>query len=243
VTYGFSRPGKFFQSPTADAPNTLVVAIFINPYDWVEQMRQNPINAPAHVNMQWSDFVSAPWERTRSHLDSVVLDTSVERCSFGFSFHEIIPCHTQRDTDSADFPLYELRHPSTGGFDATIDRAYSNLLDLRADKIQNFLSTARYPGVVHLIKLRYEDLVWDSASYTDDASYLTLPFPGIAGLLESIRDHTTLTPDVSAGWILDENGFFKAEPLNVGMDLDKDYVNWMEKHINWNVEALVGYGT
>eukprot|EP00804_Cyclotella_cryptica_P004496 CCRYP_017629-RA/>CCRYP_017629-RA protein AED:0.04 eAED:0.04 QI:1284/1/1/1/1/1/3/156/1395 len=242
VTYGFSRPGKFFQSPTANAPNTLVIATFINPYDWVEQMRQNPINAPAHVNMQWADFVTSPWERTRSHLDSIVLDTAVEKCSFGFSYHEIIPCHTQRDPNSADFPLYELRHPPAGGFDAMIDIAYSNLLDLRADKIQNFLSTAHYPGVVHLIKVRYEDLVWDSASYTDDASYLTLPFPGIAGLLESIRGHTTLTPDISAGWILDENGFFKAEPLSVGMDLDADYIKWMEMHVNWSVEALVGYG-
>lgn len=205
-------------------------------------MRQNPINAPAHANMEWSEFVTSNWERTRSNLDSIVVDTSTESCSFGFSFHEIIPCHTQRDPDSDDFPLYELRHSPSNGFDTNTDKPYSNLLELRADKIQNFLSTAHYPEVVHLIKLRYEDLVWESEFYTDDASPLTLPFPGIAGLLEKIRDHTTLTPDVSAGWILDEKGFFKAESLSVETGIDEDYMTWLNEHIDWSVEALVGYG-
>ena len=241
VTYGFGRPGKFFQSPVATNHSTLVISMFINPYDWVEQMRLKPINAPAHKNMKWTDFLESPWERTRSPLDSSVLDTSKERCSFNFTYHEIIPCHTQRDPDSDDFPVYELQHPSSG-FDATSDNAYSSILELRADKIQNHLSAAHFPGVVHLIKLRYEDLVWDSASYSDEDTYLTLPFPGIAGLLETIRDHTTLAPDVTAGWILDETGYFKAEPLRVGIELDEDYVQAMEKGIDWDVEALIGYG-
>jgi hypothetical protein len=243
VAYGFGRPGKFFQAPptSSTSPDTLVIAVFINPTDWVEQMRRNPINAPSHKSMKWEDFLTSPWERTRSHLDSASSSSNeLELCSFDFTYHEIIPCHTQRDPDSADFPLYELRHTQSG-FDMDADIPYSNLLDLRADKIQNFLSTARFPGVVHLIKLRYEDLVWDSATYTDDDSYLTLPFPGIAGLLETIRDHTTLTPDASAGWILDETGFFKAEPLQ-GVDMNEDYVKFIEKHVNWSVEALIGYG-
>lgn len=241
VGYGFDRPGKFFQSPVVTAHSTLVISVFINPYDWVEQMRLNPINAPAHKHMKWADFLASPWERARSPVDNNVLDTSKERCSFNFTYHEIIPCHTQSDPDSDDFPVYELLHPLSG-FDDAADIAYSNILELRADKIQNYLSTAHFPGVVHLIKLRYEDLVWDSASYTDDGTYLTLPFPGIAGLLETIRDRTTLTPDVSAGWILDETGYFKAEPLRVVIDLDGDYVKEMEKGIDWDVEALIGYG-
>jgi hypothetical protein len=243
VTYGFdSRPGKFFQTPPkkASSLNTLVIALFINPYDWVEKMRRNPINAPAHANMDWEDFVTTPWIRTRSNLDSLVVDTSSEICSFGFHYHEIAPCHTQKDPSADDFPLYELKHTSSG-FDATDDQVYSSLLELRSDKIINFLSTVHFPGVAQLIKLRYEDLVWDKATYTDDDTYLTLPFPGIAGLLETIRDRTTLLPDVNAGWILDQDGFFKAEPL-AEEDFDEDYVKLIEKHIDWTVEALVGYG-
>ena len=96
VKYGFdNRPGKFFQSTTESNPKTLVIAIFINPYDWAQQMWKNPINAPSHKNMEFSEFVTSPWERTRSHLDGAIVDTSVENCSYDFTFHEIIPCHTQ----------------------------------------------------------------------------------------------------------------------------------------------------
>ena len=93
-----------------------------------------------------------------------------------------------------------------------------------------------------MIKLRFEDLVWDRESSSSEESLYTLPFPGIAGLLEIIRDRTTLIPDVLAGWILDESGFFKAEPLDIGIQLDEEYINLMEKQIDWSVEALIGYG-
>ena len=240
VKYGFSRPGKWFQiQPTEPIPPTLVIALFLNPYDWVELMRQNPINAPTHKDMAWSEFVTSTWARKRSDLDNNLSDTATVKCSFGFTFHEVVPCLTQRDPKSDSFPLYELHPPSSGSMAGT---PYSNLLELRADKIQNFLSVSDYDGVVDVIAIRYEDLVWDDG-YNDDASYLTLPFPGIAGLLEEIRDRTTLIPDASAGWIIDENGLFRAEPMGVGaMSLDPYYAQWMEDHVNWDVEFLVGYG-
>ena len=156
------------------------------------------------------------------------------------NLHNLLWHFFKRDPDSADFPLYELRHPPSG-FVASDDYPYSNILDLRADKIQNFLSTAYYPGVVDLIKIRFEDLVWDKDASSTESAY-TLPFPGIAGLLEIIRDRTSLIPDVLAGWILDETGFFKAEPLDTEIQLDEEYVKLMENHVDWSVESLIGYG-
>eukprot|EP00984_Skeletonema_dohrnii_P002412 scaffold832_cov75-Skeletonema_dohrnii-CCMP3373.AAC.22 len=234
VQYGFdSRPGKFFQAePTFDQPNTLVISIFVNPFDWVDMMRRNPINAPTHKDLEWTDFVTTPWERKRSNMDENLEDTDSAVCSFGFSYNEVIPCMTQRDPNTDSFPLYELRPDGT---------AYANLLELREDKIKNFLHTANFAGVVDHISIRYEDLVWDD-DYTDDALYLTLPFPGIAGLLEKIRDQTKLVPDITAGWILDEDGIFRAEQLGEGITkLDPYFVQWMEDNIDWDVEELVGY--
>ena len=234
VKYGFdSRPGKFFQTePTHAQPATLVISIFLNPFDWVDMMRSDPINAPAHKNLEWTDFVTRRWERRRSNMDENLDDTVVAVCSFGFSYNEIIPCMTQRDPNTDSFPLYELRTDGT---------SYANLLELREDKIKNFLSTANFAAVVDHIPIRYEDLVWDD-DYTDDASYLTLPFPGIAGLLEKIRDQTKLIPDINAGWILDEDGIFRAEKLGVGVSgLDPYFVQWMEDNVDWDVEDLVGY--
>lgn len=234
VMYGFdSRPGKFFQAePTEAQPNTLVISVFVNPYDWVDMMRRNPINAPTHKDLEWAEFVTTRWERKRSNMDENLEDTASAVCSFGFAFDEVIPCQTQRDPNTDSFPLYELRPDGT---------SYANLLELREDKIKNFLSTANFDGVVDHIEIRYEDLVWDD-DYTDDALYLTLPFPGIAGLLEKIRDQTKLVPDVSAGWILDEDGVFRAEQLGVGLaKLDPYFVQWMEDNIDWEVENLINY--
>jgi hypothetical protein len=234
VKYGFDpRPGKFFQTePTNAQANTLVISIFVNPFDWVDMMRRNPINAPTHKDLDWTDFVTRHWERKRSNMDENLKDTTSAVCSFGFSYSEVIPCMTQRDPTSDSFPLYELRPDGT---------PYSNLLELREDKIKNFLSAANFAGVVDHISIRYEDLVWDDG-YTDDGLYLTLPFPGIAGLLEKIRDQTKLIPDVNAGWIIDEGGVFRAEQLGVGLTkLDPYFVQWMEDNVDWDVEDLVGY--
>ena len=239
MKYGFSRPGKWFQTdsePTLESqPQTLVVSVFTNPLDWVENMRQNPLNAPAHKNMGWADFVATPWVRKRSHLDETL---GVANCSFGFSFEEVVPCMTKRDPLSDSFPLYEL-HPASSVTHA--GEPYSSLLELRADKIRNFLSAATFDGVVDLISVHYEDLVWDE-DHADDGSYSTLPFPGIAGLLEKIRDRTSLIPDVDAGWISDEDGIFKAEPLGFERGkLDAHYVQWIDDHVDWGAEKLIDY--
>ncbi|KAL3822968.1 hypothetical protein ACHAXA_011683 [Cyclostephanos tholiformis] len=242
VLYGFSRPGKWFQSEPkhtiASQSQTLVVSVFLNPLDWVENMRRHPINAPAHKGMDWHDFVTSPWVRKRSHLDDAISGTADANCSFGFSFEEVVPCKTARDPQSDSFPLYEL-HPAS-----SISHAgdpYSSILELRADKIRNFLSAVAFDGVVDLISVRYEDLVWNEDA-VDDNLYSTLPIPGIAGLLDMIRDRTSLVPDVDAGWVSDEDGTFEAEQLGVGAaKLDSHYVQWMNDHVNWEVEKLIGY--
>lgn len=233
VRYGFSRPGKWFQSPpTAPIPKTLVIAVFLNPYDWVELLRQRPINAPTHEGMEWSAFVASPWERKRSDLDNALSDPAAAECSCGFAFDEVVPCRTRRDPLLDSFPLYELRPGDEGA-------PHANVLELRANKIVNFLSARDFEGVADLVSVRYEDLVRERER-ANEASPSTLPFPGMAGLLETIRDRTLLVPDMGAGWISDEE--YTAEALGVGAtNLDPDYVQWMEENVDWNVEMLVGY--
>ena len=256
IEYGFeARPGKWFQiSPGISSgveKQTLVISVFLNPYDWVELMRQHPINAPTHKDMEWPDFVTSLWERKRSNLDLSLTDTANAKCSFGFSYDEIVPCNTKRHIQSDSFPLYEL-HPHSSGTDA--GTPYNSILGLRADKIKNFLSVAEFDGVVGVIPIRYEDLVWDEATLDDDdtflqvrntddeESYSRLPFPGIAGVLEKIRDQTSLVPDINAGWIIDEEGAFKAPQVGVGIQaLDPYYVKFLEDFVDWDVEGLVGY--
>ena len=183
IRYGLNddRPGKYFQSDEEphtiieESPllNTLVIVTFLNSYDWVELMRQRPINAPAHVDLDWSDFITSPWDRKRSNLDLALNpeDTTTANCSHGFHYDEIIPCMTNRIPTADNFPLYEL-HPRKAlvGDPRLAGIAYDSLLELRADKIRNFLNVGSYDGVVEFIVLRYEDLMWGE-SYTDDEDW------------------------------------------------------------------------
>ncbi|KAL7464713.1 hypothetical protein ACHAXS_005050, partial [Conticribra weissflogii] len=46
---------------TPDYSHMLVIAVFVNPYDYIELMRVDPFNAPRHEGMKWKEFVEAEW--------------------------------------------------------------------------------------------------------------------------------------------------------------------------------------
>jgi len=66
-----------------DVPNgrervgTAVVAIFRDPYFWVEAMRDVPHHSPAHYKMDWEQFVKTQWTMPRSSSD---FDERKKRC-------------------------------------------------------------------------------------------------------------------------------------------------------------------
>ena len=65
--------------------------------------------------------------------------------------------------------------------------------------------------------------------------------PGFAGLIEKIRDETSLVPDVNADWKHDENGEFRAEPSLPQVKLDPRYVDYMNRNVDWDTENLINY--
>jgi len=62
VTTSLARLGKWFQDEQLEFSKspTLVVSAFLNIYDWVDLMRQFPLHAPNHENMDWHTFVTTP---------------------------------------------------------------------------------------------------------------------------------------------------------------------------------------
>ena len=69
-------------------------------------MRQNPLHAPNHENMDWRAFVTSPWIMNRSQSD-LIFETKGKLCQWGFNYSEVIPCllssKFQKD------PVYELK--------------------------------------------------------------------------------------------------------------------------------------
>jgi hypothetical protein len=194
-----------------------VIAMFRNPYDWVELMRKVPYHSPMHVNMEWDEFVETPWTMPRSDRDLVMNNnnnrTTVLQhrvCDQAFYYNEVVPCVATQQHQHAK---YELRHDMSG-------EPYESILHLRRDKILNYLSIEQYQGVEYFDAWKYEDLAHEGS-----AQLL------VRQLEQALGIKATCKPLEAS------QGKFLRRPK-----LDLDYVEWMQDHVDWDdTEALIGY--
>ena len=221
-----------------------VIAMFRNPYDWVETMRKVPYHSPRHKNMEWHDFVTTPWTMPRfgrdlkimreednhdentngtirnndnkknnkniSNKNSINGDSGSRFCNNDFYYNQVVPCLD--DSLVGDMhPLYE-HDPLTG-------RPYPSILQLRRDKIVNFLSVEHYQGVKFFNAHKYEDLLQH----------------GTWQLVEQLEDALGVTATCQPSYPTDS----KTKRRRAHAE---DYVEWMQKHVDWDTsESLVGY--
>jgi hypothetical protein len=222
VTQKLTRWKHWFQyEEDVDAFNDLyVVAMFRNPYDWVELMRKVPYHSPLHVNMEWEQFVETPWTMPRSDRDLALNNNSNNRttsrqehrvCDQDFNYNEVVPC-VASDAEHDNHAKYELRHDMSG-------EPYESILDLRRDKILNYLSIEQYQGVKYFDAWKYEDLALE----------------GSAQLVRQL-EHALGIKATCKPLEISEAKFFRRPKL------DLDCVEWMQDHVDWDdSEALIGY--
>ena len=228
-----SRYKHWFQynNPKKYPHDTLVLAQFRNPYDWLKAMEHVPHHAPAHLRTMkdaddtasdsqndWRVFLSKPW--TMDRIGSDLLLTGNEICRENFHYRDIISCvpeplprthynHTLRYSENE--PFYEMRNDGSG-------TPYNNIMELRTDKIRNFLSTSQYPGVADVWILQYEFLLQTGTQH----------------LLDRISEWTGITPTCEAKppQIRKQKMTRKVTP---------DFAAYVRKNLNWTVEKLIGY--
>ena len=221
VQYNFTRFKHWFQIDNQNIRNesAVVVAMFRDPYDWVEAMRERPHHAHDHINMEWKDFVSKPWGGFRGPADKAKMRKAKEEgthieyasCCAGYKFDEVIPCsreESMRKEGLANY-LYELMHDGSG-------RPYNSIIDLRRDKILNFLQVPMFHGVKAFFPERYETLKLRGTSY------FLAQLEEITGLQAQCKPY-------------EGTGVVKHKKV------DPEYTMWMNKFADWDVEALVGY--
>ena len=170
VTNENPRYKHWFQEedPTKVQKNSsVVVAMFRDPYDWVEAMRVEPHHAHDHIHwpageinydkgwraqggtpLTWKEFVTKPWEGKRdSAVEAIIQNPEVfntTRCLEGYDFSEIIPCSTSGALFLKGLGdcKYELQHDGSA-------RAYSSIIELRRDKIlSKFLASFFAKGIL-----------------------------------------------------------------------------------------------
>jgi len=217
----YTRYKHWFQyddTSYPDANSSLVVAMFRDPYDWIDSMRRRPYHSPNHFNLDWKRFVTTPWTMPRGRADQLLLATGSRAnatCMHRFSFAEVVPCSPEdRHMRNATYRgktvgvVYEMRHDRSG-------LPYESIVGLRRDKIQNFLDVAHFRRVAALLPVQFEFLV------SRGTSELISEIEDIVGL----RARCARVPP---------------QPPRVKY-LEAEFIDWVTANVDWEVENSVGY--
>jgi hypothetical protein len=210
----FQYPG-YYRYPH----DTLVIAQFRNPYDWLKAMQHVPHHSPAHLpfkaDHKWKQFLSTPWTMERVGTDR--WDNLTEPCQEHFEYKNVISCAVEPLPKSAyqklqyseHQPFYELRNDGSG-------LPYDNVMELRSDKIRNFLSIKEYDGIADVWVVQYEYLLTK----------------GTHELIQQIAEWTGLEP--------------QCKPMppqqRRNRPVERDMANYIRANLNWTVESWIGYG-
>ena len=222
-----------FNDPSHYPHDTLVVAQFRNPCDWFKAMERVPHHSPAHLrtalqpqghpseaNNDWKIFLTKPWTMERIGSDLWSNRTSETACQQHFPFRDIISCdleplphshykHTIRYSEHQ--PFYEMRNDGSG-------LPHDNILEMRTDKIRNFMSVADYQGVADVWVVQYEYLL----------------AKGTQHLIDRIAEWTG------------QPAHCQGKPPQVRVPkksrrVSPEFARHVRLHLNWTVEDWIGY--
>lgn len=207
-----------YPAPYRYPHETLVIAQFRNPYDWLKAMQHVPHHAPDHLQYRpddrWMEFLTSAWTMERVGSDKI---NNTRRCQEHFEYKDIISCETEPLPRSAykklDYsrhqPFYEMRNDGSG-------KPYDNLMEMRTDKIRNFLSIKKYDGIADVWAVQYE-------------YFLT---KGTQELLDEITRWTGIQPNCTA----------RPPQQRRNRPVEREMADFIRGQLNWTVESWIGYG-
>mmetsp|Transcript_2100 Transcript_2100/g.4256 ORF Transcript_2100/g.4256 Transcript_2100/m.4256 type:complete len:330 (-) Transcript_2100:1265-2254(-) len=215
-----TRYKHWFQYPASYRypHETLVITQFRNPYDWLKAMQHVPHHAPDHLQFrpddQWMEFLTSTWTMERVGTDKI---NNTRRCQQHFEYKDVISCETEPLPRSSykklDYsrhqPFYEMRNDGSG-------KPYDNIMELRTDKIRNFLSIKNYDGIADVWAVQYEYLLTK----------------GTQELLDEITRWTGIEPNCTA----------RPPQQRRNRPVEREMADFVREHLNWTVEAWIGYG-
>jgi len=175
--------------------------------------------------LPWKEFVTKPWFMGRAHHDELlereieqgVLDPKDIVCRdylSNWTWSDVTPCSFE------DLMLMDATYMGIPPlYELKNDKSgdhFSSILSLRSAKLSHFLQEVpTFHGIKHFIPVRYEDVV----------------LGGTAGLVLEVERITGVKAKCDP-----------YAPQNRTAKLhDKEYVKWMNKHVDWEAEALLGY--
>lgn len=204
-----------YKNATKYPHDTLVLAQFRNPYDWLEAMRNVPHHSPSHINLQWQDFLEKEWSIERMGLDLNM--TKDDLCQEDFRYDQLVSCSVEpmpksyfkhKLRYSENQPFYELQQDGSG-------KPFKNIMEMRAAKIRNFLDVREYVGIADVWTIQYEYLLTKGTEH----------------LLTKIEEWTGQKRQCEA--IPPQNR--RKRPLS------RSFARYVNKNLDWTAEGLIGY--
>jgi hypothetical protein len=226
-----------YENTSLYEQDTLVLAQFRNPYEWLKAMEHVPHHSPAHMRTRtdksleelqamstagndWKIFLTKEWTTERVGLDLEMKGDEICQGQERFPFKDIVSCAVEPLPDSAynytirfseNEPFYEMRNDGSG-------KPYANIMEMRSDKILNHLDVKNFKGVVDVWVLQYEYLLADGTQH----------------LLDRIQEWTGIQPKCKAK---DPQN----RPPKKSRIINAEYAKFVRENLNWKTEALVGY--
>eukprot|EP00533_Pseudo-nitzschia_delicatissima_P001735 CAMPEP_0116084454 /NCGR_PEP_ID=MMETSP0327-20121206/3810_1 /TAXON_ID=44447 /ORGANISM="Pseudo-nitzschia delicatissima, Strain B596" /LENGTH=304 /DNA_ID=CAMNT_0003575399 /DNA_START=39 /DNA_END=950 /DNA_ORIENTATION=- len=204
-----------YPAPYRYPHETLVIAQFRNPYDWLKAMQHVPHHAPDHLQYRpddrWMEFLTSTWTMDRIGTD-LTNQSYARRCQEHFEYKDIISCDVEplprTEYKNLDYsrhqPFYEMRNDGSG-------KPYDNIMEFRSDKIRNFLSIKNYDGVADVWAVQYE-------------YFLT---KGTQELLDEVSAWTGIEPNCTA----------RPPQQRRNRPVEREMADFIRANLNWTVEA------
>jgi hypothetical protein len=176
--------------------------------------------------LRWKEFVTKPWIGRRGKHDEKIrkaviggIVNATTTCMDRYSYVDAAPC-SKLDSlyvHGLGEYKYELQHDGS-------ERGFPSIIDLRRDKINNMLSVADFRGTKAFFPFRYEALNENGTSI----------------LLRSVEEATGLKAKCNATLGKSHRRLIKKRISKHG-ELPGDYIQWMNRYVDWEVEGKIGY--
>ena len=254
-----------FEDPSQYEHDTLVIAQFRNPYDWLKAMQHVPHHSPQHLRTMknanlhshnsendWRIILTREWTMERMGQDLLLLkqhqqqhqqqnnktrldqgdndddkdknnNNNIEStipCQENFVYRDLVSCvrepmphsyynYTIRYSEHQ--PFYEMRNDGSG-------QPYANILQLRTDKIRNFLSIRSYSHIADVWIVQYEYLLKMGTNH----------------FLQRIQEWTGVIPKC-----IPESSQIRT--FRKSRFIEPEFAKHVRLHLNWTVESWIGY--
>ena len=237
VTPGVTRDKHWYQGDFDTSPrqSTIVLMMIRDVYDWALAMRKRPHHSPLHLHLNWTTFLTKPWTMPRPIDQMHLANILGPICQQGYQYRQIVPClrqsqrqigieHADNTTNvtSLIINITSYDRSSFSGWDPQYEHRYNgtpfdSILDLRSDKIRNHHKIQHWDWIAFHHILQYENLLRHGTDLL------------IRGLEQVSGQVAKCQPE-------------PPNPKRLGRYKHrKSYVEFINDHVNWEMEELVGY--